>query len=190
MERSGWFHKRTCYFTPQDLSSVWCHGPQPGWANQGPFLRQQHPLLPPPTMPRAQGRAPVQPVKETVRNFQHTGCKNKRSTPTFWSATDDDDDDTGWQKSYQHVAKIRIKKKLKKKTGELRLTTLCGFPVRFMLDVIPLFTSSSCHVLLVLFFCLAFLGLWFTSICFIKNNPPLFQRVQLNHVIFFNKCSL
>lgn len=129
----------------------------------GPVSPSTTPLLPPPTMPRTQGRAPVQPVKETVRNSQHTGCKNKRRTPTFRSATDDDDD-TGWQMSCQHVAKICIKKKiLKTWWSNINNSPRISF------------TSSSRHILLVLFFCLAFFGLLLTSISLIKNNPPLFQ---------------
>lgn len=46
MGRSSSFHKRRCYFTPQDLSSMWHHCPQQGQANQDPSFRQHSPSLP------------------------------------------------------------------------------------------------------------------------------------------------
>lgn len=56
--------KRTCYFTPQGLSSMWCHGSQPDRANRWSSLHQQPPS---PSTPEAQGRAPL-------LKWQHAGC--------------------------------------------------------------------------------------------------------------------
>lgn len=87
MVRSTSSHKRRCYFTPQGLSSTWCHCPRQGPANQAAFPSTTS-LPPPHTMPQAEGNAPEQPLKETASSFQHASW-NK--VETFSSAKQDDD---------------------------------------------------------------------------------------------------
>lgn len=184
MEQSGWFHKRTCYFTPQDLSSVWCHGPQPGLANQGPFLRQQHSSSLPPLCPEHRAEHPCSLLKRqraipSIQVVKTEGARQRFDQPQMMMTT------LAGKCLISMLLRYESRKKINK-NGDIRLTTLCGFPVRFMLDVIPLFTSSSCHVLPVLFSCPAFFGLLFTCIWLIKSNPPLFH----GGVSYFLKISV
>lgn len=71
MERSSSSHKRRCYFTPQDLSSMWCHCPEHGPANQSQSFHQQPPLPPslPPLCPEHRAKH-QRTVKETTHSFR------------------------------------------------------------------------------------------------------------------------
>lgn len=56
MDRSALPHKRTCYFTPQCLSSMWHHRPEAEKTNESSAFRQHgRPSLLPPLWPGAAG---------------------------------------------------------------------------------------------------------------------------------------
>lgn len=88
MAQSTASHKRRCYFTPQSLSSKWCHGPQHNPANQSCSFHQQ----PPPTPHYAlehRAKHPCSLLKSQRSGFQHAGCNKHEAFSN--------DDETCWQ---------------------------------------------------------------------------------------------
>lgn len=109
-------------------------------------------------MPRGQGKAPVQPVKETAHNFRHTGCKKTVdvSISHIW-----------WWHWLSNALSPRCKDwyQYRKWWHSISLpASLYEFPVMFRLDVI----ISSLHnflIILLFLFCLSciYFELWISG---------------------------
>lgn len=70
-------HKRRCYFTPQGLSSMWCHCSQWNPANQSSPISQQLPSLPlsPPICLKHKAKHQWSLLKKQCAGFQLAKCK-------------------------------------------------------------------------------------------------------------------
>lgn len=103
MEGSSLFHIRTCNFSPQDLSHLWCHSLQQELANRGPASRQHSPSSPSLLCPERREEHPCSLLK---RQQQFPTCRLWQTQGVFSSVVQGDDPGQGimlssWRKNLQ-----------------------------------------------------------------------------------------